>query len=165
MTQFKVGDRVRRTMSGGHYGVNQGDVNTVAGTQGVWLQFKGVDTSNNEFAFHENYYELVTDDKEKLKEPVNFILQYELDTDPFETFATMKEVEARIKELAKRTDLKRESIKVYEIAKTFDVKLETRIIFGGVKVKLSEKAKPKKAKKRKYKHSAAYLAKKAAVAQ
>ncbi len=93
--------------------------------------------------------------------PTNFILQYELDRDPFETFATMREVEARIKELAKDATLKRESIKVYEIAKTYDVKLETRVIFGGVKVKMSEAKKPKK---RKYKHSAAFLAKKAALA-
>lgn len=78
---------------------------------------------------------------------VKFILQYELDEDPFETFVTMKEVEARIKELAKRADLKRESIKVYEVAKTYDVKLETRVIFGGTKVKLEEKARPA-AKKR-----------------
>jgi hypothetical protein len=82
-----------------------------------------------------------------VERPVAFILQYELDRDPFETFATMAEVEARIKELAKRADLKRESIKVYEIAKTYDVKLETRVFFGP-RVKMEEQ-KPKRGRPRK----------------
>jgi len=70
--------------------------------------------------------------------PIAFILQYELDHDPFETFATMKEVEARIKELAKRADLKRESIKVYEVAKTYHVSLDTRVFFNALATETGE---------------------------
>jgi len=72
---------------------------------------------------------------------VRFILQYELDRDPFETFSTMQEVEDRIKELAKRPDLKREGIKVYEVSKTYDVEIESRVLFNlfGQRVKVTEK--------------------------
>jgi hypothetical protein len=62
-------------------------------------------------------------------QPPRFILQYELDQDPFELFATEKEVRARIKELAERADLKRDSIKVYEIKNVRAVKLGTSIKF------------------------------------
>lgn len=61
--------------------------------------------------------------------PPRFILQYELDEDPFELFATEKEVRARIKDLAERRDLKRDSIKVYEIKNVRAVKLGTSIKF------------------------------------
>jgi hypothetical protein len=61
--------------------------------------------------------------------PPRFILQYELDKDPFELFATEKEVRTRIKELAERHDLKRDSIKVYEIKNVRAVKLGTSIKF------------------------------------
>jgi hypothetical protein len=61
--------------------------------------------------------------------PPRFILQYELDQDPFELFATEKEVRARIKELAERHDLKRDSIKIYEIKNTRKVVLGTSIKF------------------------------------
>ena len=65
----------------------------------------------------------------KKSAPPRFILQYEPDTDPFELFATEKEVRARIKELAEKASLKRDSIKVYEIKTVRVVKLGTSIKF------------------------------------
>jgi hypothetical protein len=56
-----------------------------------------------------------------------FILQYELDSDPFELFYTEKELRARIAELAEKAELKRDSIKVYEIKKVRTVKLGVKI--------------------------------------
>jgi hypothetical protein len=132
MTKFKVGDRVRTTKD--CYPLKAGEVHTVEqysdGKTLMLYKLGGVCTCDTT-------WELVEQVPTVLAHEIRFILQYELDKDPFETFATMKEVEARIKELAKRSDLKRESIKVYEIAKTYDVSLETRIVFGP-KVKLSE---------------------------
>lgn len=64
----------------------------------------------------------------------NFILQYDLKVDPFELFETMKEVEARIKVLASNPDLNRDTIKIYEIKNILSVKLDTRVIIGGLKV-------------------------------
>lgn len=74
------------------------------------------------------FLELLTHTPSKTLPP-RFILQYELDADPFELFATEKEVRARIKELAEKSDLKRDSIKVYEIKNVRAVKLGTSIKF------------------------------------
>ena len=111
-----------------------GDYSSPIGTIGVVEQHYGEARGGNVEIVEEktgskkiwlgSYCELVD-----VKTEVGFILQYELDKDPFETFGTMKEVEARIKELVKRADLNRDSIKVYEIAKTYDIRLETRIVF------------------------------------
>lgn len=57
---------------------------------------------------------------------VNFLLQYELDEDPIEEFETMKQVNDRLKELAGRSDLKRDSIVLYEIKAKKTVKLTTQ---------------------------------------
>lgn len=74
---------------------------------------------------------------------VTHILQYELDRDPIETFCSMQEVEDRIRVLSKRADLKRDSIVVYEVGKTFNVTLQTRIVLNnllGSKVIFDEKS-------------------------
>jgi hypothetical protein len=59
--------------------------------------------------------------------PVNFLLKYDLDEDPIEEFETMEQVKERIKELAKRSDLKRDSIVIYEVKKKRTVTIETKI--------------------------------------
>lgn len=51
------------------------------------------------------------------------ILQYELDSDPFEVFVSEKDLRARITELATNPSLKRESMKVYTIKSVRSVKL------------------------------------------
>lgn len=56
-----------------------------------------------------------------------FLLKYDLDTDPIEEFETMKEVNDRIKELVLRSDLKRDSMVVYEIKSKKNVKIDTTI--------------------------------------
>lgn len=62
-----------------------------------------------------------------VKQAVRFILQYELDTDPFELFVTEKELRARIAELAVNPSLQRDSIKVYDIKRVRTVKLGVKI--------------------------------------
>jgi hypothetical protein len=56
-----------------------------------------------------------------------FILQYELDSDPFELIYSEKELRARIAELAENPRLKRDSIKVYDIKRVRTVKLGVKI--------------------------------------
>jgi hypothetical protein len=136
--KFKVGDRVRFTKQDqgtecppvGTYGtitgVDEGGDWTVQWDNGSgtpWIRWIYKDG-------HE--VELVESAPERQVRPVKvlpprFILQYELDTDPFELFATEKEVRARIAELATRSDLKRDSIKVHEIKKTRSVTLGVKI--------------------------------------
>lgn len=62
----------------------------------------------------------------KAPTPPRFILQYELDTDPFELFATEKEVRARITELAANPQLKRDSLRISEIKKVRTVKARSK---------------------------------------
>jgi hypothetical protein len=164
MNKFKVGDKVRilRRQPGNHTGFAKG-WDKLHGHDGA-VGYVGIvhedgtypihkDASHLDDAIRFDYYGYFPgEDLELVAQKVglasvNFLLQYELDEDPFETFATLKEVEDRIKELAKRPDLKRESIKVYEIAKTYDVRLETRVLFGP-KVKLEEQPKRKKSAKK-----------------
>lgn len=149
---FKIGDKVRCKWNDNGTQEYVGKTGKITGITGSYSYPYEVDFTTWDFS--EKELELIKPAE------INFILQYELERDPFETFATLKEVEARIKELAKRPDLKRESIKVYQIAKTYEVSLETRVIFGGHKVKLTEK---KNKGKRKYEHTRAYLEKKGLV--
>ncbi len=147
MAHLKVGDRMQNT--------NKGTTN--AGKFGVVIQVNPEETRRNDIG-ERCIYEVRYDDGSRgagdlthyvfvPPTPVNFILQYDLDVDPFETFETMKEVQARIKELAKRPDLNRDTVKVYEVSKTYDVRLETTLIFG-VRGKLTEKVAVKKAAKK-----------------
>lgn len=144
MSTFKVGDRVRITGLGFNCSSRQiGESFTVAEIhdnyarehvgRSTGVEFKGLEL------VEPTVCEVCHPALPKLE--IKFILQYELDSDPFETFATMEEIETRIKELAKCSDLKRESIKVYEIAKTYDVTLEQRVFFKlfGEKVTMKEK--------------------------
>lgn len=152
MTTFKRGDRVRIRKDAARLSPMEQPVFIPSMKRYIGDEFVLQENTSlgwwkhDGFSWAERWLEFATAPVEENTE-VRFILQYELDKDPFETFGSMKEVEARIKELAKRADLKRESIKVYEIAKTYDVTLETRVIFGGTKVRI-EAAEPHT--KRKY---------------
>jgi hypothetical protein len=59
--------------------------------------------------------------------PVKFLLKHDLDVDPIEEFETMDQVNERIKQLLERSDLKRDSMVVYEIKSKKQVKVETKI--------------------------------------
>lgn len=75
----------------------------------------------------QNHVQHASTSRAKASLTMKYILQYELDTDPFELFATMKEVKARIAELAGHRELRRDKIFVYEIAKTQKVELGVSI--------------------------------------
>jgi hypothetical protein len=129
-SKFKVGDVVRRI------GVNKTDrVTGLPGmreydNKGFLDASKGMQLENDIWSYQE-YWELVSRGSKVFNAP-KFILQYELDSDPFELFVTEKELRSRIAELAARSDLKRESIKVYDIKRVRSVKLGVKISFKGV---------------------------------
>ena len=88
---------------------------------------------DDDFEDYKDQYTLKTLDKyiknPKKQTKVNFLLKYDLDEDPIEEFETMKEVEARIKELLieHEDDLQRDSIKIYGINTIHQVELKTSI--------------------------------------
>ena len=63
------------------------------------------------------------------KQPkINFLLQYELDEDPWEEFSTIEEVDERIRDLVANEDtLKKDSMVVYEVKSKKIVTVETKI--------------------------------------
>lgn len=138
-TNFKVGDKVR-----GIKGDIAGCEAVIVGDTGSGWKLKFTKIGNKSWHGKGNYVVGAIDDRgtywddylELLKrgrgilpktKPVKFALQYELDSDPTEYFATLPEVKARIKELAGRSDLKRESIFIHTLAKTQNVELGTSI--------------------------------------
>lgn len=66
-------------------------------------------------------------DKNMKAKKVNFILQYDREEDPIETFETQKEVIERITELAKDEEVQQDSYKVYEVKKSYEVKVTTTV--------------------------------------
>lgn len=150
MEDIKIGDRVRNcAKSSERYG-RQGVV-YVASEEGF---SSGSEIKNIKLRY-DNGDEGVGNFEDYEIAPVNFILQYELEVDPFEMFENMADVERRIKELAKNPDLKREQICVYEVKSVLAVRLDTRVIFGNsvkvyTKAPVVKKGKPR-GRKSKYK--------------
>lgn len=151
---FKVGDKVKVWGSPRFMGAQEATIKEVLQPDGRYNNADKYlivyDKGGEDIWWNENDMALLG--------PVNFILQYELDSDPFETFSTMEQVQSRIKELAKRPNLKRDSIKIYEVSKTYDVSIETRVVLGAIlgdKVAMKKRGrKPKAAMTEKEKKSA-----------
>ena len=140
MAKYKVGDRVR-TLNFKRSGGDDAKI----GATGHIVQVKGEDRYNMKFdnntwpdyAVTDSEIELVKTSKggKIIKKKVNFLLKYDLDTDPVEEFETLKEVKARIADLVKNEKtnrLKRDSIVVYEIRKVTKVKIETSVSIKGL---------------------------------
>lgn len=141
-TKFKVGDRVviARRNPGNTTGVQKG-WNRPNGNAGGLGYVTSVDHKDTEMRYELHIKEDGTDylgwfsdgelraasGKVAKSAVPKFILQYETDTDPFEFFATEKELRKRIAELAERSDLKRDSLVVYVIRRTRTVKLGVKI--------------------------------------
>lgn len=128
---FKIGDTVKMVSPSTRDDVPIGTIGTIIAVNRYsqdwdvdWGGIKGYE------CVYSREIELVSN-----KEPVQelppklpkFILQYELGTDPFELFTTEKELRARIKELSENRDLKRDSIKVYDISRVRTVELGVKI--------------------------------------
>lgn len=109
---FKVGDKVRVIKVDEDNDIKIGSIGTIT------------DKDDDEW-FSTNQLELAS-----IKpRPVNFLLKYDLNEDPIEEFETMDQVNDRIKALLERSDLKRDSMVVYEIKSKRAVSIETKIKF------------------------------------
>lgn len=134
--KFKVGDKVKLVVKNGNE-PRYGWGNVKPGDEGVIAQIQSDGDLIVEFEQQsywsgvEKEFVLVTKHSVKPK-PVHFLLKYDLDVDPIEEFETMKEVNDRIKELMNRSDLKRDSMVVYEIKKKSVVKVDTKISLKAV---------------------------------
>lgn len=113
---FKVGDKVRVKSTETNWG-RQGTVGVITEEQDElnrWrVEFDTVDHSGDK-------YLLLTSEKPELLKgqklrAVKFLLKYDLDEDPIEEFETIEQVNERIKELLQRSDLRKDSMVVYEI--------------------------------------------------
>jgi len=124
MNEFKVGDKVKVLETGG---INRdlakvGAILTVSKVNNGKIDgFK--EWNDNGWAFENSWYKLVKNVKEKKVLPPKFILQYEIEEDPFELFTTLIEVKARIKELMSKGG---HSYKVYEIKKMWTPTVEKK---------------------------------------
>jgi len=137
--KFKVGDKVKKVRKSDHSNcVPIGAVGVIVGVLEEWNE-DDYDIDYKEGCHHSPRHNrrLATGQDSWLKlvsraKPPKFILQYELDEDPVEEFQTLKEVKKRIQELSKRDDLKRHSIRVYEIKKMWTPTLEETVKIKGL---------------------------------
>ena len=123
-TKFKVGDSVRYIEENSN-DLKKGEiykVRDIHANDGVYLE--GFPSNSDWWYF--SRFELAKTSSIKLK-PVKFALQYELDKDPTEYFATLPEVKARLKELSGNSSLKRDKIFLHTLSKTQKVELGTSI--------------------------------------
>lgn len=130
---FKVGDKVKYVS--GNYGDSKtnplftkyrvlGTVDEVEPSG--WIGVCWDNGAHN--SYHQKDLKLATrKDIAITNRSVRFLLKYDLDQDPIEEFVTMDEVNVRIKELLNRSDLRQDSMVVYEIKSKKKVKVETKI--------------------------------------
>ncbi len=148
-TQVKVGDTIK-IIGGGEGGTQfaNGSTTTVKCVDGRRVYVRdnyihgrsgsGCSCGKHSWVLEPTGYELVKSGKKGKADkpkPVNFLLKYDLDTDPVEEYATLKEVKARIADLVKNEKtnrFKRDSIVVYEIKKVTRVKVETSVSIKGI---------------------------------
>lgn len=136
MNKFKVGDKVAGTQSDfkdmmGIIVKIESDSIPYLVEFANWREGHGV--NRNRWRFNGEDLTLIEDETAEVEKRACFALQYDLDEDPTEYFADMKAVEARIQELSGRSDLKRDSIRVHEIARTWKVDLSTKVTMTEVK--------------------------------
>lgn len=132
--EFNVGDEVKLTnrltgVDRDRFKLQEGQVYKIARMAENGDDFFIDAPTGGERIMLRSQVELVKVVKAKLSAPPRYILRYELDSDPFELFATEKEARKRIAELAERRDLKRDSLVLYEIKNTRKVVLGTSIKF------------------------------------
>lgn len=142
MLKFKVGDKVKFTSSDSdlYDEFEKGDIGYVVAVDEEDEEYtykvgkvQSEDECGGEYDWViEKHLALVTAGKPVKVVPMKYILQYELDEDPFELFATLPEVKARIRELIKDSSLKRDRIYVYEIKKTTKVEVTTTTSIKGL---------------------------------
>lgn len=128
---FKVGDRARiKNWQNTLHGFEVGDTVKITGLLGGDRPLVVENDRGNRGYASEADLEIINGKRGRPRTkpaPVNFLLKYDLDEDPVEEFETMAQVKDRIKQLSERSDLKRDSIVIYEVKKKRTVTIETKI--------------------------------------
>lgn len=124
ISKFKVGDKVRIKKDSDFSSQEKHGVGTISGKGylGWWtVDFKdGYENSYRDT----DIYKVGKDDKPT---PVQFILKYMRDEDPFEEFESKKDLNKRIKELLEDRDVREDSMEVFEVKKHFKVKVNKSV--------------------------------------
>jgi hypothetical protein len=133
--KFKVGDRVRKVVNSTRQSDfvpkgTEGIVSFVTG-DGDASDFFVLDTADRQQHASQRVseYTHLVGRSGNAASGTKFALQFDIGIAATELFATLPEVRARIKELAARTDLNRDSIKLYHISKVEKIELSTAITF------------------------------------
>ena len=130
--KFKVGDKVKRTTGDDYLNMKIGDTGIVYSMMSCGhINIRGFKTDGSNGTYHESYYTLIKSGKAKKEVPAKFLLQYEIDEDPFEEFQTLTAVKKRIKELVKEGG---HSFVLWEIKKKtiLDVEKVENVIIKGI---------------------------------
>jgi len=134
--KYKVGDRI---ICGGDKGVickidGDGYIMEFMDVDSGWSRDNSIPSgyksvgSNTYYFVNDDDIKLISKGKTMKPKKVNFLLKYDLDEDPIEEFETMKEVDARIKELIEEEDsLQKDSIVIYEVKAKHKVTVATKI--------------------------------------
>jgi hypothetical protein len=122
--KFKAGDLVRMTSTCS--GNEEGKQYKLVEHNGILYAGFRKENGNERGCSCENYWELVTSSPQHEGSP-KFILQYELNTDQFELIYSEKELRKRIIELSQKSELKRESIRVYDVKRMRAVELGVKV--------------------------------------
>ena len=117
MSEFKVGDKVRR-IKDNHGGMKKGDIGTVVSSDSIDTELKEFGDSG--VTHMTSNLELV----KKGKQPkVTHLIIYDLtDRDPVIYCYSSKELKKELSKLYDNSDVIQSSIKVYEIKKVFETK-------------------------------------------
>ncbi len=128
-TKYKSGDKVRVTgQTCGHS----------AGIGSIIILDKPWPSASEKNAWrvkNANYYITESEFTKVNVGKTNFILKYDLDSDPVEEWSTLEQVKERIGELVKNKDknrLKLDSIVVYKVEKVMPIKVETKVEIIGI---------------------------------
>lgn len=128
--KFKVGDTVKCIIArGAEHILTLGKSYNIVQLMGDGDVYVINDKGNKDWFTAERFELLGGKVKTKLKIP-KFALQYELDQDPTEYFAELKDAKKRIGELSENASLKRDSILLHTISKTQKVELGVSIKIG-----------------------------------
>lgn len=134
-TKLKIGDKVRVIGSYDSNFKTEKAVLVEERSDNRFL-FKCEDANSHRFGDTNTAYAFdmeLLGKRKAIKQPkVNFLLKYDLDSDPIEEFETMPQVKKRIKELSTRSDLRKDSIKVYLIKSVKAVQIKRNISIIGL---------------------------------
>lgn len=124
-TKFQLGDKVQVDDSGVLKKDSVGIITAIDGETAYCYTVTGKDKAGiKEYDYYcDDDLKQIVITKTPLKP--NFLLKFDAGREFSEEFETMKQVQARIKELSTRSDLQRDSLVIYEVKAKKVIKLST----------------------------------------